>query len=103
MPEPLLTTAGVAELLSVSARTVRRLRADGGLPWVRIGGQVRYLREQVLGWVAGQAVATAVAAPVPRPRRAHRAARPAGPRGAAARREPWYARLRKPVADGGNA
>lgn len=95
MTDPLLTTAEVAELLRVSQRTVRRLREGGGLPWVRIGGQVRYLREQVAGWVSSQAVATAAEPPAPRPRR-RRAARPPRARSTATRPPgPWYARLRK--------
>ena len=38
---PLLTAAEVAEQLNVSLRSVRRMIADGRLPFVRIGRSVR--------------------------------------------------------------
>lgn len=39
--QPLLTVKEVAEALQVSARTIRRLIAAGGLSVVRIGSAVR--------------------------------------------------------------
>jgi len=53
MPGPLLLTAvGVAHELGLSVRTVRRLDAAGKLPKpVRIGGAVRWHREEIRLWI----------------------------------------------------
>jgi excisionase family DNA binding protein len=42
---PLLTAAEVAEFLNMSVRSVRRMLADGRLPFVRIGRSVRVRSE----------------------------------------------------------
>jgi excisionase family DNA binding protein len=44
---PLLTVAGVAEILNVSPRTVRRLIKDGKLPIVHVGRTVRIRPEAI--------------------------------------------------------
>lgn len=53
-PEPLLITAEeFAELMQVSVRSVWRLRSAGEIPEpVRIGGTIRWRREEVLQWIA---------------------------------------------------
>ena len=43
---------GLVELLSLSRRTIWRLRSTGELPAVRIGGSTRWARETVLDFVA---------------------------------------------------
>lgn len=45
--EPLLTKKQVADLLSVSVRTVNRLMANGFLRYIRIRGSVRFVLEEV--------------------------------------------------------
>lgn len=48
--QPLLTPSQVAELLSVSSRTVTRLAANGELPGLRIGSQWRFRPESITDW-----------------------------------------------------
>jgi predicted DNA-binding transcriptional regulator AlpA len=52
---PLLITASkLAALLEVSTRTLWRLRSAGRLPEpVRLGGAVRWRREEIQNWIAG--------------------------------------------------
>ncbi len=38
----------IAEMLSVSARSIRRLTVDGEIPHIRVGGQYRYEPDKVL-------------------------------------------------------
>ena len=50
-----LTEAEVAELLKVSAGTLRRWRREGiGPPSLRLGRGVRYLRREVDRWAEAQ-------------------------------------------------
>jgi len=50
--ETLLNVRGVAQLLAVSTRQVWRLHAQGLLPEpVRIGGSVRWRREDLAAWL----------------------------------------------------
>jgi excisionase family DNA binding protein len=49
---PLLSIPAVAERLAVSERTVRRLIAGGGLPALRIGGQIRVDANELKRWLA---------------------------------------------------
>jgi excisionase family DNA binding protein len=51
---PLLITAGkLAALLEISTRTLWRLRSAGRLPEpVRLGGAVRWRREEIQKWIA---------------------------------------------------
>ena len=51
---PILTAAGVAELLSISVQEVRRLTRERKLPARRIGKSYRYFRDEVVGWLHGQ-------------------------------------------------
>lgn len=52
-PEPLLITAEeFAELMQVSVRSIWRLRSAGEIPEpVRIGGTIRWRREEVRQWI----------------------------------------------------
>lgn len=60
--EPLLTTTEVAELLQVHPKRVYRLVREG-LPGRRLGGEWRFVRPEVLGWVQrGGALALATKA-----------------------------------------
>jgi len=50
--DDLLTEQELAASLEVTVRTLRRWRAlRDGPPWLRIGRQVYYRREAVLGWL----------------------------------------------------
>ena len=47
-----LTSQEVADLLRVSDKTIQRWRADGsGPPYYRLGGAIRYIRDEVLEWI----------------------------------------------------
>lgn len=46
-PSPLLTTKEVMRFLSVSRTTLWRMVKDGELPAFRIGGDLRYKREDI--------------------------------------------------------
>ena len=48
-----LTTAQLARLLQVDARTVRRLATAGELPGRKVGREWRFSRAAVLDWLAG--------------------------------------------------
>ena len=49
--EALLSTAEAAALLTVSAGTLKRYRAEGGgPPFLRLGGRVPYVRADLLEW-----------------------------------------------------
>ncbi len=50
---PLLTAAEVAEMLSVSLRSVRRLIKDGKLPIVHVGRSVRIRPEALEAFIDG--------------------------------------------------
>ena len=49
----LMTVDDVAAAISCSARTVRRLADDGTLHVVRIRGLVRFKRDEIDAWIAG--------------------------------------------------
>lgn len=49
--KPLLTTAEVAELFSLSKRTVINWRAKKILPHYRIGGRIIYKRDEVMAFI----------------------------------------------------
>jgi len=51
--EPLLTATAVAERLNISLRSVRRMIADGRLPFVRIGRSVRVRLEALEALIEG--------------------------------------------------
>lgn len=50
MDEDVLTKEQLSELLKIGVRTVDRLRKEG-LPSVRVGNQVRFIKEDVLKWL----------------------------------------------------
>jgi excisionase family DNA binding protein len=50
--ERLMTVAEVAEYVSCSVSTVRRLAARGAIPHYRLGKMVRFRRSDVEGWLA---------------------------------------------------
>jgi excisionase family DNA binding protein len=51
----ILRTAEVARLLKVSENAVRTWRRNGdGPPFIRIGKEHRYNKQQVLDWLAAQ-------------------------------------------------
>ena len=54
MTPKLLTRAEVAELLSVSVRSVDRLRAEGLLPAVKVLTSVRFREDVVKGFIQQQ-------------------------------------------------
>jgi excisionase family DNA binding protein len=60
-PAPLLMTpAELAELLNISPRKIRAMKATGALPvTVRIGRLTRFRRADVLAWVTAGCPATA--------------------------------------------
>ncbi len=48
---PLLTIRGLAELLGISEKTVRRMVAARRVPCVRFGRQIRFLPGDVFRWL----------------------------------------------------
>lgn len=54
-PAPLLTHREAAAWLGVSERQLDRLKADGSLPFIRVGSRsVRYRPESLAAWAASQ-------------------------------------------------
>ncbi len=55
MDEPsVLTLKEVAELLRIAEKTAYTLAADGAIPGFKVGGQWRFLRADLLAWMARQ-------------------------------------------------
>jgi len=54
----LLTPSGLADLLQVSVGHVYRLVEQRRVPFIRIGGSIRFRLESVNCWIAGQEVRT---------------------------------------------
>jgi excisionase family DNA binding protein len=52
----LLTVADVAELLKISVSGVRRLQQARHLPFVKIGGSVRFSKNDILSYLEKQRV-----------------------------------------------
>lgn len=50
----LMTKKQMSEFLSVSPRQLDYLRERNNLPFLKIGGGVRFCREDVLKWLEGQ-------------------------------------------------
>ena len=50
-PIELLTTREVAELLKVSLSSVRRLQQGRRLPFIKVGGSVRFARSDILEYL----------------------------------------------------
>jgi excisionase family DNA binding protein len=53
-PEKLWTVTDVAEYLGVTERTVRTWQRTRRLPYIRIGGTIRFSQREVEAWVAGR-------------------------------------------------
>jgi excisionase family DNA binding protein len=49
-PERLWTVADVAELLAVTERTVRAWQTEHRIPFLKIGGVVRFRPADVIAW-----------------------------------------------------
>jgi excisionase family DNA binding protein len=47
----LLTVAEVADLLKISASGVRRLQQTRHLPFIKVGGSVRFSRDDILSYL----------------------------------------------------
>ncbi len=54
--DEVLTEQQAATFLKFSRRKVFSLRVDGKLPHKQIGGQVRYLKSNLLRWLNGEDV-----------------------------------------------
>jgi excisionase family DNA binding protein len=52
----LLTVQEVAKLLKISASGVRRLQQQRQIPFVKVGGSVRFARDDLVSFVARQRV-----------------------------------------------
>jgi len=50
MDKEVMTKEELAEFLAVAVRTVDKLRKEG-LPYVKVGNQVRFIKEDVLRWL----------------------------------------------------
>jgi excisionase family DNA binding protein len=54
--EGLLTIPDVAALLKVSSVTVRRLQQQRKLPFIKVGGSIRFERNDITSYVAARRV-----------------------------------------------
>ena len=54
--EGLLTIPDVAALLTVSIATVRRLQQQRKLPFIKVGGSIRFERGDVISYVVARRV-----------------------------------------------
>jgi excisionase family DNA binding protein len=54
--EGLLTIPDVAALLTVSIATVRRLQQQRKLPFIKVGGSIRFERSDITSYVATRRV-----------------------------------------------
>ena len=59
-PAEVVTVVEVAELLQVEVEAVEELADAGGLPGRRIGGEWRFSRRAVLGWLGGDGAADSI-------------------------------------------
>lgn len=57
-PIELLTVSDVAKILKVSESTVRRLQSDRCLPFLKVGGCVRFAKADVRSYIVQQRVGT---------------------------------------------
>lgn len=55
--EPLWTARTTASFLAVSETTLRAWQQAHRVPFLKIGGTVRFVPDEIRRWVAGQAVA----------------------------------------------
>lgn len=61
--DKLMTKREICELLQISESTLERIVADGDLPALRIRGQLRFLREDLLHYLARCGVSEQKSAP----------------------------------------
>jgi excisionase family DNA binding protein len=54
--EGLLTLSDVAEILKVSVPTVRRFQQQRKIPFVKVGGSIRFARSDVASYLAARRV-----------------------------------------------
>jgi excisionase family DNA binding protein len=54
--EGLLTLSDVAEILKISVPTVRRLQQQRKIPFVKVGGSIRFARSDVASYLAARRV-----------------------------------------------
>lgn len=54
----LLTTSEVAELLRISASSVRRLQQRRRIPFLKVGGSVRFAKHDIISYLAWQRTET---------------------------------------------
>lgn len=54
--EGLLTLSDVAEILKISVPTVRRLQQQRKIPFVKVGGSIRFARNDVASYLAARRV-----------------------------------------------
>ena len=54
----LLDIETVAECLGISMRQVRRMVAEGQIPYVRIGGLIRFDPDEIVQWIDERRVAS---------------------------------------------
>lgn len=52
----LLTIADVAEILKVSVSSVRRLQEQRRIAFIKVGGSVRFARDDIVSFLAGHRV-----------------------------------------------
>jgi excisionase family DNA binding protein len=51
MDKKLLDVKEVAELLGVSMVTVHRMKREGKIPYIKIGGSLKFDREDIYKWI----------------------------------------------------
>ncbi len=74
MPDKLLTTRELVDLLHLDRVTIYKMVKDGELPALRVGGQWRFAEEAVNAWLKrrrGEAPAASTAPPSPEPEPTH--------------------------------
>lgn len=54
--EGLLTLSDVAEILKISVPTVRRLQQQRKIPFIKVGGSIRFARSDVASYLAARRV-----------------------------------------------
>lgn len=49
--EPLLNTKEVSSILRVTTRTIRKLTSEGSLPYIKVGSNIRFKKNDVQEWI----------------------------------------------------
>jgi excisionase family DNA binding protein len=68
LDEPLWTVRSAAEFLSVSEATVRAWQHAHLVPFIKIGGSIRFVPDELRRWVADSSVTHRAVAGAPDPR-----------------------------------